>query len=362
MTISEQQIQSVLKQTIDPTTHKDYVTGKSVGTIQITGNNVAIAMELGYPANSVKNQVQQQITEALRSIPGIGAIQVTVSSKIISHGVQRGVKLIPGVKNIIAVASGKGGVGKSATAVNLALALAAEGAVVGILDADIYGPSQPQMLGITGHPESLDGKSMEPMLAHGIQAISIGMLVDVETPMVWRGPMVTQALQQLLNDTNWKDLDYLVVDLPPGTGDIQLTLAQKIPVTGAVIVTTPQDIALLDARKGLKMFEKVGIPILGIVENMSTHTCSNCGHTEPIFGTGGGEKMCRDYNVELLGALPLDIKIREHTDAGKPSVVAEPDGKIAEIYKLIARRVAVKIAESAEDHSDLFAKIVMEND
>ncbi|MDE2389890.1 MAG: Mrp/NBP35 family ATP-binding protein, partial [Betaproteobacteria bacterium] len=230
-----------------------------------------------------------------------------------------------------------------------------------ILDADIYGPSQPQMLGITGHPESLDGKSMEPMRAHGIQAISIGMLVDVETPMVWRGPMVTQALQQLLNDTNWKDLDYLVVDLPPGTGDIQLTLAQKIPVTGAVIVTTPQDIALLDARKGLKMFEKVGIPILGIVENMSTHTCSNCGHTEPIFGTGGGEKMCKDYNVELLGALPLDIKIREHTDAGKPSVVAEPDGKISEIYKLIARRVAVKIAESAEDHSELFTKIVMEN-
>ncbi|MBS0485273.1 MAG: iron-sulfur cluster carrier protein ApbC [Proteobacteria bacterium] len=361
MTISEQQIQSILKQTIDPTTRNDYVTGKSVGAIQITGNDVAVGIELGYPANSVKDQVQKQMENALKSVPGIGAVQVTVSSKIIPHGVQRGVKLIPGVKNIIAVASGKGGVGKSATAVNLALALAAEGAAVGILDADIYGPSQPQMLGITGHPESLDGKSMEPMLAHGIQAISIGMLVDVETPMVWRGPMVTQALQQLLNDTNWKDLDYLVVDLPPGTGDIQLTLAQKIPVTGAVIVTTPQDIALLDARKGLKMFEKVGIPILGIVENMSMHTCSNCGHTEPIFGTGGGEKMCQDYNVELLGALPLDIKIREHTDAGKPSVVAEPDGKIAEIYKRIARRVAVKIAESAEDHSELFTKIVMEN-
>ncbi len=362
MTISEQQIQSVLQQTIDPTTHKDYVTAKSVGAIQIAGNNVTVGIELGYPANSVKHQVQQQITAALQSVPGIGAIQVSVNSKIIPHGVQRGVKLIPGVKNIIAVASGKGGVGKSATAVNLALALSAEGASVGILDADIYGPSQPQMLGITGHPESHDGKTMEPMLAHGIQAMSIGLLIDAETPMVWRGPMVTQALQQLLNDTNWKDLDYLVVDLPPGTGDIQLTLAQKIPVTGAVIVTTPQDIALLDARKGLKMFEKVGIPILGIVENMSTHTCSQCGHTEPIFGTGGGEKMCQDYNVEFLGALPLDIKIREHTDTGKPSVVAEPDGKIAGIYRLIARRVAVKVAESAEDHSELFAKIVMEND
>ena len=362
MTISEQQIQSVLQQTIDPTTHKDYVTAKSVSAIQIAGNNVTVGIELGYPANSVKHQVQQQITAALQTVPGIGAIQVSVNRKIIPHGVQRGVKLIPGVKNIIAVASGKGGVGKSATAVNLALALSAEGASVGILDADIYGPSQPQMLGITGHPESHDGKTMEPMLAHGIQAMSIGLLIDAETPMVWRGPMVTQALQQLLNDTNWKDLDYLVVDLPPGTGDIQLTLAQKIPVTGAVIVTTPQDIALLDARKGLKMFEKVGIPILGIVENMSTHTCSQCGHTEPIFGTGGGEKMCQDYNVEFLGALPLDIKIREHTDTGKPSVVAEPDGKIAGIYRLIARRVAVKVAESAEDHSELFAKIVMEND
>ncbi len=362
MTISEQHIQSILKQTVDPTTGKDYETSKSIQSIQIDQANVSIDIELGYPANSVKDGVQKQIIDALKTIPGIGNIRVTVGSKIIPHSVQKGVKLIPGVKNIIAVASGKGGVGKSATAVNLALALAAEGASVGILDADIYGPSQPQMLGITNHPESLDGKTMEPVRAHGIQAMSIGLLIDVETPMVWRGPMVTQALQQLLNDTNWQDLDYLIVDLPPGTGDIQLTLAQKIPVTGAVIVTTPQDIALLDARKGLKMFEKVGIPIFGIVENMSTHTCSQCGHTEPIFGTGGGEKMCRDYNVEFLGALPLDIKIREHTDAGKPSVVAEPDGKIADMYRLIARRVAVKVAESAEDRSELFAKIIMEND
>lgn len=361
MSISEQQIQSILKAVIDPTVGKDYITIGSIKHIQINGNDVALDVELGYPANSVKANVQQQIIMALQAIPGIGKVNVSVSSKIVPHGVQGGVKLIPGIKNIIAVASGKGGVGKSATAVNLALALASEGAQVGILDADIYGPSQPQMLGITQQPESLDGKSMEPVIAHGIQAMSIGLLIDVETPMVWRGPMVTQALQQLLNDTNWKDLDYLIVDMPPGTGDIQLTLAQKIPVTGAVIVTTPQDIALLDARKGLKMFEKVGIPIFGIVENMSTHTCSNCGHTEPIFGAGGGEKMCQDYQVDFLGALPLDITIREHTDSGRPSVIAEPDSQIAQTYRTIARKIAVKVTESAEDHSAAFARIIMED-
>lgn len=361
MSISEQQIQSILKAVIDPTVGKDYITTGSIKHIQINGNDVALDVELGYPANSVKANVQQQIIMALQAIPGIGKVNVSVSSKIVPHGVQGGVKLIPGIKNIIAVASGKGGVGKSATAVNLALALASEGAQVGILDADIYGPSQPQMLGITQQPESLDGKSMEPVIAHGIQAMSIGLLIDVETPMVWRGPMVTQALQQLLNDTNWKDLDYLIVDMPPGTGDIQLTLAQKIPVTGAVIVTTPQDIALLDARKGLKMFEKVGIPIFGIVENMSTHTCSNCGHTEPIFGAGGGGKMCQDYQVDFLGALPLDITIREHTDSGRPSVIAEPDSQIAQTYRTIARKIAVKVTESAEDHSAAFARIIMED-
>lgn len=360
--LTSQQIETALAQVIDPTTGKDYVTSQSVKNIQLDQNNVTVEIELGYPAKSVLETVREQIEQALRALPEIGNVTVNVASNIIAHSAQRKLKLLPGVKNIIAVASGKGGVGKSATSVNLALALAAEGATVGILDADIYGPSQPQMLGISGQPESPDGKTIEPMRAHGIQMMSIGLLIDVETPMVWRGPMVTQALQQLLNDTRWHELDYLVIDLPPGTGDIQLTLAQKIPVTGAVIVTTPQDIALLDARKGLKMFEKVGIPILGIVENMGLHTCSNCGHTEPIFGSGGGEKMCRDYNVELLGALPLDIRIREHTDAGKPTVVAEPDEQIAEIYRTIARRVAAKISDMARDYTDVFTEIIMEDD
>ncbi|MDD5057138.1 MAG: iron-sulfur cluster carrier protein ApbC [Sideroxydans sp.] len=363
MSFTDVDVQSALKNLIDPNTKKDFVSGKSVKNIKVSGSDVALDISLGYPAKSVWDEIRAMVEAQLKSaLPGVGKISVSVSSKVVPHAVQRGVKLVEGVKNIIAVASGKGGVGKSTTAVNLALALAAEGARVGMLDADIYGPSQPTMLGISGQPESLDGKSMQPMLSHGLQAMSIGFLInDIDTPMVWRGPMVTQALEQLLHQTNWDNLDYLVVDLPPGTGDVQLTLAQKVPVTGAVIVTTPQDIALLDARKGLKMFEKVGIKIVGVVENMSTHICSNCGHEEHIFGAGGGAKMCADYNTEFLGGLPLDIRIREQADSGTPTVVADPDGKLAKVYKQMARRIAVKIADMAQDHSAAFPKIVVQN-
>jgi len=363
MSFNETDVQNALKSLIDPNTQKDFVSGKSVKNVKISGSDVSLDILLGYPAKSVWDEIRAMVAAHIKAaLPGAGKISVNVTSKVVPHAVQRGVKLVEGVKNIIAVASGKGGVGKSTTAVNLALALAAEGARVGVLDADIYGPSQPTMLGISGQPKSVDGKSLEPMMNHGLQAMSIGFMIDGEdTPMVWRGPMVTQALEQLLHQTHWDNLDYLVVDLPPGTGDIQLTLAQKVPVTGAVIVTTPQDIALMDARKGLKMFEKVGIKIVGIVENMSTHICSKCGHEEHIFGSGGGEKMCADYKVEFLGGLPLDIRIREQTDSGNPTVVADPDGSIARTYKQIARRIAVKVADMAQDHSAAFPKIVVQN-
>jgi ATP-binding protein involved in chromosome partitioning len=361
MSVTQEQIHTALSSVVDPNTGKDFVSTKSARNIKIEGDQISLDIELGYPAKTQLEPIRKLVAGALRSIPGVAGAKVNVASKIVAHAVQRGVKLIPGVNNIVAVASGKGGVGKSTTAVNLALALAAEGARVGVLDADIYGPSQPMMLGISGRPESRDGKSLEPMTGHGLQASSIGFLIDLDTPMVWRGPMVTQALEQLLKETRWQNLDYLIVDMPPGTGDIQLTLAQKVPVTGAIIVTTPQDIALIDARKGLKMFEKVGIPILGIVENMSTHICSNCGHEEHIFGTGGAARMAKDYGVEVLGSLPLDIAIREQTDSGKPTVVADPDGRIAEIYRAIARRVAVRIAEQQKDMSTKFPNIVVQN-
>jgi len=361
MSITLDAVKAALSTAIDPNTGRDLVSGKSVKNLQLDGDNVSFEIELGYPAKSQLDAIRKLATEAVRGVPGVGKVSVGVHSKIVAHAVQRGIKLMSNVKNIIAVASGKGGVGKSTTAVNLALALAAEGAAVGILDADIYGPSQPMMMGIAARPETTDGKTMEPLENHGLQVSSIGFMIDPDEPMVWRGPIVTQALQQLLTQTNWRDLDYLIVDMPPGTGDIQLTLSQKVPVTGAVIVTTPQDIALLDARKGLKMFEKVGIPILGIVENMSTHICSNCGHAEPIFGSGGGEKMCADYGVDFLGALPLTMAIREQTDSGRPTVVADPDGEVANIYKQIARRIAIKVADKAKDMSSKFPTITIQN-
>lgn len=362
MSVSVENVNEALKSVLDPNTGKDFVTSRCIRNLTVDGGKVRFSVELGYPARSQIDLIRKRVTDAVTALPGVTAVEVEVCSKIVAHAVQHGVKLLPGVKNIIAVASGKGGVGKSTTAVNLALALAAEGAQVGILDADIYGPSQPQMLGI-GHerPQSLDGKHMEPLQAHGIQAMSIGFLVDPDTPMVWRGPMATQALNQLLKDTNWKDLDYLVIDMPPGTGDIQLTLSQQVPVTGAVIVTTPQDIALLDARKGIKMFEKVGVPVVGVVENMSIHICSKCGHEEHIFGTGGGQKLCADYNIPFLGALPLDLQIRQEADGGTPTVVAAPDGRIAAIYREIARKVALRVAEKAKDMTHKFPNIVVQN-
>ncbi|HRP96954.1 MAG TPA: iron-sulfur cluster carrier protein ApbC [Rhodocyclaceae bacterium] len=362
MSLTPESITETLKTVVDPNTGKDFVSSRCIKNLAVSGGEVRFTVELGYPARSQLAHIRELLGNALSRVDGLTKLDIEIRTNIVAHAVQQGVKLLPGVKNIIAVASGKGGVGKSTTAVNLALALAAEGACVGVLDADIYGPSQPQMLGIAEQrPQSLDGKTMEPLEAHGLQAMSIGFLVDVETPMVWRGPMATQALNQLLKETHWKDLDYLIIDMPPGTGDIQLTLSQSVPVTGAVIVTTPQDIALLDARKGLKMFEKVGVPIVGIVENMSVHICSNCGHEEPIFGAGGGEKLCADYGVPFLGALPLDLQIRLEADNGMPTVIADPDGRIAAIYKEIARKVAVRVAERAKDMTHKFPNIVIQN-
>ncbi len=350
MTLSVERVNEVLKSVVDPNTGKDLVSARAARNVRVEGGDVSVDVELGYPAASQIELVRKLVIDALKAA-GAANVSANVSMKIAAHTVQRGLKVLPNVKNIVAVFSGKGGVGKSTVAANLALALAAEGAKVGMLDADIYGPSQPTMLGISGQPETADGNTLEPMIGHGLQVSSIGFLVDAEQPMIWRGPMVTQALQQLLLQTAWKDVDYLVVDMPPGTGDIQLTLAQQVPVTGAVIVTTPQDIALIDARKGFKMFEKVGVPILGMVENMAIHVCSKCGHAEHIFGEGGAARMASDYGVDVLGSLPLDIRIREQADSGRPTVVAEPDSDIAKAYLAIARKVAVKIAEKSKDLS-----------
>jgi len=359
--ITKDQVEAAIKGYLEPNLEKDLVGAGCIKGIDIEGDRVRIQVVLGFPAKTITAAIAGAVKERVEALDGVGVAEVEVTWKVVAHSVQKSLKPIDNVKNIVAVASGKGGVGKSTTAVNLALALSAEGARVGILDADIYGPSQPRMLGITGKPESKDGSTLEPMMSYHLQAMSIGFLIDEETPMIWRGPMVTQALEQLLNDTNWSDLDYLVIDLPPGTGDTQLTLAQKVPVSGAIIVTTPQDIALLDARKGLKMFQKVEVPVLGIVENMSIHICSKCGHEEHIFGEGGGKRMADQYGVELLGSLPLDIHIREETDSGKPTVVAQPDSRASEIYREIARRTAAKLSLQAKDYAAKFPRIVIQN-
>ncbi len=359
--VTQQQVEEKLKSYIDPYLDADLVSTQLIKGIQVEGDQVKVSVQLGFPAKGYGEKLAAALKGLVEELAGVASAEISVETRIASHAAQKGVKHIKGVKNIIAIASGKGGVGKSTTAVNLALALAAEGATVGILDADIYGPSQPRMLGVAStRPDSPDGQTLEPVLAHDLQSMSIGYLIDEEQPMIWRGPMVTQALEQLLNDTNWREVDYLVIDLPPGTGDTQLTLAQKVPVSGAVIVTTPQDIALLDARKAYKMFEKVEVPVLGVVENMSIHICSKCGHEEHIFGKGGGQAMAEQYNVDFLGALPLDIHIREEADSGKPTVVAQPDSRLAEIYRDIARRVAARLSLKAKDYSARFPKITIE--
>ena len=355
----EAALTEALKAVIDPNTGKDYVSTRALKNLRIEDGDVAFQVELGYPGKSQHAALRKALVAAARTVPGVANVSVEITTKITSHAVQRGVQLLPRVKNVIAVASGKGGVGKSTTTVNLALALAAEGASVGILDADIYGPSQPMMMGVSGRPESADGKTIEPMENYGVQVMSIGFLVEPDQAMIWHGPMATQALDQLLNQTNWRELDYLLIDMPPGTGDIALTLSQRVPLTGAIIVTTPQDIALLDARKGLSMFEKVGVPILGIVENMAVYCCPNCGHTEHIFGADGGKRMAAEYKVDYLGGLPLTMAIREQADSGRPTVVADPDGEVSGIYKAVARQVAVKVALKAKDFSAMFPTITV---
>lgn len=359
--ITQEDIKAQLQNYIEPCLGQDLVSAGVIKNIEIKKSDVALTLSLGFPADGYHETLKQVLQDELGSISGMGNVAVEIETKITAHSVQKGVQVLPNIKNTIAIASGKGGVGKSTTSVNLALALQAEGSKVGILDADIYGPSQPRMLGCSGKPDSSNGKSIEPKLSYDIQSMSIGYLIEEDTPMIWRGPMVTGALEQLLSDTNWKNLDYLIIDLPPGTGDIQLTLCQKIPVSAAIIVTTPQDIALLDARRAHNMFEKVDVPVLGVIENMSTHICSQCGYEEHIFGVGGGKQMSLQYGINLLGSLPLDIKIREGVDVGKPTVAIEPNSDIALLYRDIARKSSARLSQMAKDYSNKFPKIVIEN-
>jgi len=355
-------VRALLSTFKDPYLGQTLGEAKAIDAVSLQSNVAKVALKFGFPCADYAAELAPGLERWLASELRGARLELNLRADITAHAVQRTLKPLANVKNIVAVASGKGGVGKSTTAANLALAWAAQGARVGLLDADIYGPSQPQMMGLAGeHPQSEDGKHISPLRAHGVEVMSIGFLVDAEQPMVWRGPMVTQALSQLLGDTEWGSLDYLVVDMPPGTGDIQLTLAQRVPVSGAIIVTTPQDIALLDARKGLKMFEKVEVRVLGIVENMSVHVCSNCGHHEHVFGSGGGARMAEQYGVQLLGELPLDVRIREQADGGAPTVVAEPDSERAHAYLRMARHAAARLATLNKDYSAMFPKITVES-
>ncbi len=359
--VTEALVRQALAAVRDPHTDSDIVSSGAVRAVGIAGSRVSVDVQLSYPAAGWQGELAAQIQRVLEALPEVEAAVATVSFRVYAHQVQKDLSPLPGVRNIVAVASGKGGVGKSTTAVNLALALSAEGARVGVLDADVYGPSLPLLTGTSGKPESPDGQNFTPKRNHDLQIMSIGYMIEEDTPVIWRGPMVTQALMQLATNTLWDELDYLIIDFPPGTGDIALTLAQRIPMSAAVIVTTPQDIALIDAKKALKMFGKVEVPVLGIIENMSTHVCSHCGHEEPIFGHGGGERMAQQYGVPLLGSLPLDMRIRSEADAGTPSVIAAPQSDIALRYREIARRVAAKLSLQARNKAIQFPKIVIQN-
>lgn len=359
--ITRADVEENLKSYVDPYLGQNLLATGCIKDIAIDGSGASLLLTLGFPANTYHQELSQILQDRLTGMAGIDTCEVQIETDIITHSIQKGLRVLGGIKNTIAIASGKGGVGKSTTTVNLAMALQAEGAKVGILDADIYGPSQPRMLGCRGQPELIGDRSVAPKIAHGIQSMSIGYLIDEETPMIWRGPMVTSALEQLLADTNWSDLDYLLIDLPPGTGDIQLTLCQKIPLSAAIIVTTPQDIALLDARRALQMFNKVAVPVLGIIENMAVYACKQCGHHEHIFGVGGGKRMAQQYDVKLLGSLPLDVFLRESLDRGEPIEVASPESDIAKLYRDIAKRSAAALSLMGKDYSAGFPKIVVEN-
>ena len=362
MSIEQQDVQQAVQAVVDPATGQGLLELAQLKNVQVMGADVSFDLELGYPAQSQHAALRQALVAAVRALPGVGNVSVHIATRVGAHAAQRGLPLLPQVKNIVAVASGKGGVGKSTTAANLALALAAEGARVGLLDADIYGPSVPLMMGASGRPTSPDDKSMDPLQSHGVQLMSIGFLINPDDAAIWRGPMATQALDQLLRQTHWHDLDYLMVDMPPGTGDIQLSLSQRVPLAGAVIVTTPQDIALADARKAVTMFEKVGVPILGLVENMAVHVCSHCGHAEHIFGADGGKRYAAEKGLDYLGALPLALSIREQADSGTPTVMAEPEGDVAATYKQMARQMAVELARRTRDATGKLPTITLSRD